>query len=72
MTSIGKLHYLDSDAKRNGFDEEILPLHIVNGTGDLLGLIRDELPRRAGCGQTRPRSRARRIRIHALRPLDRG
>ena len=38
----------DSDPKRNGFDEEILPLHIVNGVGDLLGLIRDELPRRAG------------------------
>lgn len=48
VTSIGKLHYLDSDAKRNGFDEEILPLHIVNGVGDLLGLIRDELPRRPG------------------------
>ena len=48
VTSIGKLHYVDSDAKRNGFDEEILPLHIVNGVGDLLGLIRDELPRRAG------------------------
>ncbi len=48
VTSIGKLHYLDSDAKRNGFDEEILPLHIVNGVGDLLGLIREELPRRAG------------------------
>jgi len=48
VTSIGKLHYLDSDAKRNGFDEEILPMHIVNGVGDLLGLIREELPRRVG------------------------
>ena len=47
-TSIGKLHYVDSDPKRNGFDEEILPLHIVQGVGDLLGLIRDELPRRPG------------------------
>jgi choline-sulfatase len=46
--SIGKLHYQSSDPRRNGFDEEILPLHIVNGVGDLLGLIRDELPVRAG------------------------
>ncbi len=48
VASIGKLHYAGTDAKRDGFDEEILPLHIVNGVGDLLGLIRDELPRRAG------------------------
>ncbi|MGE0559482.1 MAG: sulfatase-like hydrolase/transferase [Burkholderiales bacterium] len=48
VASIGKLHYLDSDAKRNGFDEEILPMHIVNGVGDLLGMIREELPRRVG------------------------
>lgn len=54
VTSIGKLHYLDSDARRNGFDEEILPLHIVNGVGDLLGLIRDELPRRPGSAKLGP------------------
>jgi choline-sulfatase len=53
-TSIGKLHYVDSDPKRNGFDEEILPLHIVNGTGDLLGLIREELPRRPGSAKLGP------------------
>ncbi len=54
VTSIGKLHYLDSDARRNGFDEEILPLHIVNGVGDLLGLIRDELPVRPGSKKLGP------------------
>jgi choline-sulfatase len=54
VTSIGKLHYLDSDAKRNGFDEEILPLHIVNGVGDLLGLIREELPVRPGSKKLGP------------------
>jgi choline-sulfatase len=54
VASIGKLHYVDSDAKRNGFDEEILPLHIVNGVGDLLGLIRDELPRRPGSAKLGP------------------
>ena len=54
VASIGKLHYLNSDAKRNGFDEEILPLHIVNGVGDLLGLIREELPRRSGSAKLGP------------------
>ncbi len=54
VTSIGKLHYVDSDARRNGFDEEILPLHIVNGVGDLLGLIRDELPVRVGARKLGP------------------
>ena len=48
VASIGKLHYRESKPEANGFDEEILPLHIVNGVGDLLGLIRDELPRRPG------------------------
>jgi choline-sulfatase len=54
VTAIGKLHYVASDPARNGFDEEILPLHIVNGVGDLLGLIRDELPRRAGSAKLGP------------------
>jgi choline-sulfatase len=54
VTSIGKLHYVTSEPKRNGFDEEILPLHIVNGVGDLLGLIRDELPRRPGSAKLGP------------------
>src|SRR6185436_20215336 len=30
------------------------PLHIVNGDGDLLGLIRDELPRRPGSARLGP------------------
>ncbi len=54
VTSIGKLHYVQSDPRRNGFDEEILPLHIVQGVGDLLGLIRDELPRRPGSANLGP------------------
>jgi choline-sulfatase len=48
VAAIGKLHYRESDPGKNGFSEEILPLHIVNGVGDLLGLIREELPRRPG------------------------
>ena len=54
VAAIGKLHYVDSDPQRNGFDEEILPMHIVNGVGDLLGLIRDELPRRPGSARLGP------------------
>jgi len=54
VASIGKLHYADSNPERNGFSEEILPLHIVNGVGDLLGLIRDELPVRAGSRKLGP------------------
>jgi choline-sulfatase len=41
--SIGKLHYRSTEDD-NGFDEEIMPLHVVDGVGDLLGLIRDDLP----------------------------
>lgn len=56
VTSIGKLHYSKSDPKVNGFDEEILPMHLVEGLGDLLGLIRDELPRRNGALNLGPES----------------
>jgi choline-sulfatase len=54
VASIGKLHYQASEPAKNGFSEEILPLHIVNGHGDLLGLIRDELPRRPGSAKLGP------------------
>jgi choline-sulfatase len=43
VTSIGKLHYRDAKDP-NGFDEEIIPLHVVDGIGDLLGLIREDMP----------------------------
>lgn len=43
VTSIGKLHYRDTHDP-NGFDEEIIPLHVVDGVGDLLGLIREDAP----------------------------
>ena len=52
--SIGKLHYTRNTPAANGFDEEILPLHIVDGLGDLLGLIRDELPVRTGSRKLGP------------------
>ena len=37
--SIGKLHYRASDDP-NGFDNEILPLHVLKGEGDVQGMLR--------------------------------
>ena len=45
--SIGKLHFLDDQAP-TGFSEQINPLNVVGGVGDLVGLIRQELPVRKG------------------------
>ncbi|MDB9915935.1 sulfatase-like hydrolase/transferase, partial [Alphaproteobacteria bacterium] len=45
--SIGKLHFLDDQAP-TGFSQQINPLNVVGGIGDLLGLIRQELPVRKG------------------------
>ena len=39
-TSIGKLHFRSTEDD-NGFDEEILPQHCINGLGWVKGLIRD-------------------------------
>ncbi len=38
-TLIGKLHFRSADDD-NGFSEEILPLHVLDGLGDLLGMVR--------------------------------
>lgn len=43
VVSIGKLHYVDEKAP-TGFDEQITPMHIECGVGDLYGLLRDPLP----------------------------
>lgn len=45
VTSIGKLHFRSEDDD-NGFSEELLPMHIVEGKGDLIGLLRDPLAAR--------------------------
>lgn len=42
VVSIGKLHFRSSDDD-NGFSREILPMHVVEGKGDLIGLLRDPL-----------------------------
>ena len=45
VVSVGKLHYR-SNEDDNGFSEEIAPMHIVNGVGGLVSLLRwsDEEP----------------------------
>ncbi len=43
--SIGKLHYRN-DTDPTGFDEQILPLHVLNGTGDGQALMRSPPPKR--------------------------
>uniref|UniRef100_UPI004047815B sulfatase-like hydrolase/transferase n=1 Tax=Limnohabitans sp. TaxID=1907725 RepID=UPI004047815B len=45
--SIGKLHFR-SDKDDNGFVQELIPLHVVDGEGDLLGLVRIPLPAARG------------------------
>lgn len=45
VVAVGKLHYRSVD-DRTGFSEEIDTLHVVDGIGDLLGLLRRELPER--------------------------
>lgn len=48
VVSIGKLHFRSSDDD-NGFSDEQVGMHIIEGKGDLLGLIRDEdMPKRGG------------------------
>lgn len=45
VASIGKLHYTSEEID-SGFTEQIIPMHIEAGVGDLYGLIRDPLPTR--------------------------
>ncbi len=47
VVSIGKLHF-KLPGEDHGFTEEQIPMHIIEGKGDLMGLIRSELPRRGG------------------------
>ena len=46
--SIGKLHFRGRKGDDHGFSEEIVPMHIVDGIGDVKGLIRDRIPTRKG------------------------
>lgn len=60
VTSIGKLHY-QSTTNNNGFGEEILPMHVYQGVGWPIGLLRDktyaydgaiEMSQGVGAGET--------------------
>jgi choline-sulfatase len=59
-TAIGKLHFRSADDD-NGFTQEIMPLHVVDGIGDPSGMLRRplavrkaalNLARDAGCGDS--------------------
>ena len=47
VDSIGKLHFR-SDEDDNGFSDSQIAMHVVEGLGDLMGLIREDLPVRGG------------------------
>ena len=52
VVSIGKLHFRGASSgdthDDHGFTEEILPMHIIDGIGDVKGLVRDNIPVRKG------------------------
>ncbi len=43
VTSIGKLHYR-SEEDPTGFDQQILPMHLMGGIGQVWGSVRNPLP----------------------------
>ena len=60
VDSIGKLHFRSAEDD-NGFTKEHMPLHVVEGIGDPIGMLRDPPPPRkaalklaadAGCGDS--------------------
>jgi choline-sulfatase len=48
VVSIGKLHFRGLPGDDHGFSEELLPMHVVEGIGDVKGLVRQDIPRRNG------------------------
>lgn len=48
VVSIGKLHFRGRKRDDHGFSEEIAPMHIVDGIGDIKGLVREDIPKRKG------------------------
>lgn len=47
VTAIGKLHFRSTEDD-NGFSAELIPMHVIDGKGDLMGLVRDDMPERKG------------------------
>jgi choline-sulfatase len=48
VVSIGKLHFRGRTGDDHGFSEEIVPMHIIDGIGDVKGLVRERIPTRKG------------------------
>ena len=48
VVSIGKLHFRGRPGDDHGFSQEIVPMHIVDGIGDVKGLVRENIPKRKG------------------------
>ena len=48
VVSIGKLHFRGRAGDDHGFSEEIVPMHIIDGIGDVKGLVRERIPTRKG------------------------
>jgi choline-sulfatase len=48
VVAIGKLHFRGRAGDDHGFSEEIVPMHIVDGIGDVKGLVREDIPKRKG------------------------
>lgn len=50
VTAIGKLHFRSAE-EDNGFSAELIPMHVIDGKGDLMGLVREDMPERKGAGK---------------------
>lgn len=48
VVSIGKLHFRGLPEDDHGFSEELLAMHVLDGIGDVKGLVREDIPRRNG------------------------
>jgi choline-sulfatase len=48
VVSIGKLHFRGAPGDDHGFSKEIVPMHVVDGIGDVKGLVRERIPKRKG------------------------
>jgi choline-sulfatase len=48
VVSIGKLHFRGLPGDDHGFSKELLPMHVLDGIGDLKGLVRTNIPLRGG------------------------
>jgi choline-sulfatase len=46
--AIGKLHFRGSPGDDHGFTQELLAMHVLDGIGDVKGLVRENIPRRNG------------------------